>query len=291
MTPADYARSYAKLKTWFWDGSDWTVRDAPIVNYLQNNGSAQATRGSAAYGKLMNVLEAKSKIPGIRGRKTFNYDDWDYINNSIQRCFIGKACPWEIQETLQLASQFGIFETLSLRSYCLDNLGVDCGGFVAIYWGEACPHMNETAPPHWTGMLPRFFWDQDRSRRRKRASEVSMGDAAIFFEGKLADPDKPDHRDSPTSPWENIGSRAFHIAVVNETAHSSGDFVRLTVAESAGSPSKMFGGDGVNVREVEIAGTGSHGGWVRCHEGEKHHIYFVAPPWGWGPEEGYRIPE
>lgn len=290
MSPGEYARSYAKLKTWFWNGSEWDIRDAPIINYLQNNGSVQAGNAAAAYKTLMTALAQKSGIPGVAGRKNFNFDDYDYINSSINRCFIGKACPWEIQETLQLASQFAIFATESLTTYCLKNLGVDCGGFVANYWGEACPHMNEPTPANWTGMLPRFFWTQDKSRRRAKASDVSTGDAVIFFEGNLANPDKPDQKGSD-GKWTNVGTRAFHIAVVEKAGHSNGEFTSLSVAESSGAPSK-FGGSGVNVRDVVITGTGAVGGWVRCEEGRDssaHHLYFVAPPWGWGPEEGYQL--
>ncbi|MEJ1936781.1 hypothetical protein WDZ92_41850, partial [Nostoc sp. NIES-2111] len=145
-------------------------------------------------------------------------------------------------------------------------------------------------PANWTGMLPRFFWTQDKNRRRTKASDVSPGDAVIFFEGNLANPDKPDQKGSD-GKWTNVGTRAFHIAVVEKAGHSNGEFTSLSVAESSGSPSK-FGGSGVNVRDVVITGTGSFGGWIRCEEGKgesAHHLYFVAPPWGWGPEEAYQL--
>ena len=111
-----------------------------------------------------------------------------------------------------------------------------------------------------------------------------MGDAAIFFEGNLTNPDKPDTLKDGS--WTNTGSRAFHIGVVNDANASAGDFTMLELAESSGAVS-IYGGDGVNVRKVAIKKTGAFGGWVRCEEGGSH-IYFVAPPPGWGPEEGYK---
>jgi hypothetical protein len=293
MSPAEYAQTYAKLKTWYWDTEQetWSIVDAPIINYLKANNDGSPPDGGVARDEVLRKIAAVTKIPGVTTLRTFNYDDYDYINNSIRRCFIGKGCPWEIQETLQIASQVGLFATKSLRSFCLDKLGVDCGGFVANYWGEACPHMNDVGPLGWNGMAPRYFWETGRSRRRPRASEVRMGDAVIFFEGNLANPDKADSRGAGGA-WTNVGSRAFHIAVVNEVGQSAGEFTNLSVAESAGSPSQRFGGNGVNVRAVDITGTGSFGGWVRCHEGSgesAHHMYFVAPPPGWGPEEAYKL--
>ena len=103
------------------------------------------------------LLPGATGMPHINQVKTFNFNDYDYINNSIDRCFIGKACPWEIQETLQLASEVGAVTETNLLEFCRSSLGVDCGGFVANYWGEACPHMVKVNPLGWNGILPRGF--------------------------------------------------------------------------------------------------------------------------------------
>jgi len=35
---------------------------------------------------------------------------------------------------------------------------VDCGGFVAAYWGGEVPHMAAPNPKFATGISPRSFW-------------------------------------------------------------------------------------------------------------------------------------
>jgi hypothetical protein len=89
--------------------------------------------------------------------------DYDYIPASIHRTFIGKACPWEIQETIQLGSSISVINRENIDKYCRDNIGVDCGGFVAAYWGEAVPHMAEPNPPMATGISPRSFWSDSKT--------------------------------------------------------------------------------------------------------------------------------
>jgi len=292
--PADFARTYAQMFTWFWDGGDWVPRRAPIVNYLQHNDSQQDRNAAAAERALRALLPAATKIPHVNQLKTFNYN-YDYINNSITRCFIGKASPWEIQETLQLASEVGAVMESNLLQYCRSSLGVDCGGFVANYWGEACPHMVDVAPAGWNGILPRGFWSNTQlwpnvmSRRRQKVSDVKPGDAAVFFKDvKDNNPDIAKQRDSKNKLIEGTGSEAFHIGVVNMVGYGVDEFTALQVAESAGSPS-IYGGTGVNVRSVNVLSTGKSGKWVYCQSGTNERIYFVEPPPGWGPETAYDI--
>lgn len=296
-TPANFARVYAQMFTWFWDGSDWVPRRAPIVNYLQHNGSKQDRNAAGAEKALRALLVAATKNPGVNTVKTFNYNDYDYINNSISRCFIGKACPWEIQETLQLASEVGAIAESNLLEYCRSSLGVDCGGFVANYWGEACPHMVDVAPIGWNGILPRGFWSNTQlwpdvmSRRRQKVSDVKVGDAAIFFKDvKDNNPDVAKQRDSTGKLIEGTGSEAFHIGLVSGVGYAGGQFTSLEIAESSGSPS-IYGGSGVNVRAANVASTGTSGQWVYCPSGTNERIYFVGPPAGWGPETAYNLGE
>lgn len=294
-TPADYARTYASLFTWFWDGENWLAKRAPIINYLQHNDSQQDRRAAGALRDLRALLPGATGIKNVNQLKTFNFNEYDYINNSITRCFIGKACPWEIQETLQLVSEIEAIDEAGLIDYCRSSLGVDCGGFVANYWGEACPHMVDTAPVGWNGILPRGFWSNTQiwpdimSRRRQKASTVSVGDAAIFFKDvKDNNPDIAKQRDSNGKLIQGTGSEAFHIGLVNGVGYSGDDFTALGIAESAGSPS-IYGGTGVNVRDANVVDSGLSGKWVYCQTGANERVYFVAPPAGWGPEPAYGI--
>ncbi|MEJ1938124.1 hypothetical protein WDZ92_48645, partial [Nostoc sp. NIES-2111] len=56
MSPGEYARSYAKLQTWLWNGSERESRDAPTINYLQDNGSVQAGNAATAFMPLISAL-------------------------------------------------------------------------------------------------------------------------------------------------------------------------------------------------------------------------------------------
>jgi hypothetical protein len=296
-TPGEFASVYAQMFTWIWNGADWVPRRAPIINYLQHNGSKQDRNAAGAEKALRALLPAATGIADVNRRRTFNYNDYDYINNSIARCFIGKACPWEIQETLQLASEVGAVTETGLVEYCKSSLGVDCGGFVANYWGESCPHMVNVAPAGWDGILPRGFWSNTTlwpdvmSRRRQRPSDVKPGDAAIFFKDVIDNnPDIAKKRDKNNKLIEGTGSEAFHIGLVNNVGYAGDDFTSLEIAESSGSSSR-YGGSGVNVRTATVVSTGKSGKWVYCQTGTNERLYFVGPPWGWGPETAYKIGE
>jgi hypothetical protein len=288
-TPAEYARSYGQLFSWFWDGSDWQPRSTPIVNYLQHNGIQQDLNARQAQQALRAMLPGATGIPNVNHLPTFNFNQYDYINHSIDRCFIGKACPWEIQETLQLLSEIGGVSDAGLVQYCNSSLGVDCGGFVANYWGEGCPHMVDVSPLGWAGFLPRTIWGA-RDRRRRSPSEVAIGDAAVFFKDlKDNNPDIAKQRDSTGHLIQGTGSEAFHIAVVNNCGYAGSNFTSLQVAESAGERGSLYGGNGVNVKDLTIQGSGMSGQWCYARTGDNTWVYFVAPPWGWGPEEAYQI--
>lgn len=289
MSPGEYAKSYANLFTWFWNGDDWVSRRAPIINYLQNNHNPQSARALAAEAALRRVMDRE--IGSDARKKTFRYVEYDYINNSIKRCFIGKACPWEIQETLQLASEIGALSEPKLLDYCLNILGVDCGGFVANYWGEACPHMAHPAPPGFDGILPRGFWANTQlfpdvmKRRRKTLESVRPGDAAIHFKDVVKNNPDIVKQGTPGHYIAGTGSEAFHIGLV-ETISSS----TIAIAESS-EGKKSLGGNGVGVREAAVEEVGKSGEWVYCKTGANTWLYFVAPPWGWGPDTAYNIGE
>ena len=292
LSPAVYVNAYANLSSWLWFNGAWNWTDTGIIMYLQNSGAQQTAANiveNAFWDKLARANQGKS----LRYVKTFNFDDYDYIPTSIHRTFIGKACPWEIQETIQLASSIGIVNDQNIDKYCHDNVGVDCGGFVAAYWGEAVPHMAAPNPAMATGISPRSFWADSTTwpdvlrRRRTDAGAIQPGDAAIFFKGvKDNNPDILAKKGSDGQWIEGSGSQAFHIGVVNNIGASGGAITMLEIAESSGAAS-IFGGNGVNVRTAQVAGTGKSGAYVYAEVGSKERIYFLAPIPGAGPEMPY----
>jgi hypothetical protein len=294
LSPAVYVNAYADLWSWGLFDGDWVYSGTPVINYLQYGKPPQSTNAQLAYKKFMEKLEAVTKNPSIRHVKTFRFMDYDYINMSIGRTFMGKACPWEIQETLQLGSQIGAFSNSNLYQYCSDSLGVDCGGFVANYWGIGVPHMVNPSPFGATGISPRSFWADSKTwpdvlrRRRTAFTDIQEGDAAIFFKDvKDNNPDIAKQRDKNNKLIEGTGSEAFHIGVVNRIGASPSAISMLEVAESSGASSK-FGGNGVNVRSVGTTGSGKSGVYVYAAAGMNERIYFVAPPAGAGPEMPYK---
>jgi hypothetical protein len=245
----------------------------------------------------MSKLVAKSKNPSIQFARTFKFEGEDYINQSITRSFIGKACPWELQETIQLGSLIGAINTNNVRQYCLDNLGVDCGGFVANYWGEGVPHMAEPTIKGATGISPRNFWANSEiwsdavRRRRVAATAIQPGDAAVFFKDiKDNNPDLAKQRDKSNKLIQGTGSEAFHIGLVNRISASANSITMLEIAESSGSHASS-GGNGVNVRTAGVTGVGKSGPYVYAEVGKNERIYFVAPPGDAGPEMPYTYGE
>lgn len=294
LMPDKYADAYAGLWSWMLVDGEWSFTRTPILSYLQNGQGAVSKSAKASHQTLLSRLVAKSGDSAIAGRKTFKFNGDDYINLSITRTFIGKACPWEIQETMQLASQLGLVKPDKSYAFCVGNLGVDCGGFVANYWGIGVPHMVETNPFGAWGISPRSFWSDSKTwpdvmkRRRASAGSVQPGDAAIFFKDiKNDNPDLAKQRDSKGNLIAGTGSEAFHIGVVNQVGAGGGGFSKLEVADSSGMRT-IYGGDGVNVRNVGLQGGGvSCGKWVYAQVNENERVYFVAPPAGWGPEMPY----
>ncbi|CDI04454.1 hypothetical protein BN873_980055 [Candidatus Competibacter denitrificans Run_A_D11] len=292
LRPAVYVKAYAKLSSWLWFNDDWNWTNTPIVMYLQNSGDRQ-TKANVVENAFWEKLTKANKGKSLRYLKTFNFDDYDYIPASIHRTFIGKACPWEIQETIQLGSSIGVINRDNVDKYCRDNIGVDCGGFVAAYWGEAVPHMAGPNPPMATGISPRSFWSDSKTwpdvirRRRTDPTAIQPGDAAIFFEGvKGNNPDIMARKDSNGNWIKDSGSKAFHIGLVNDISASGTAITKLEIAESSGAPS-IYGGNGVNVRTARVTSTGKSNSYVYAEVGQNERIYFLAPIPGAGPELPY----
>ncbi len=289
-SPKDYALLYAKLQVAFWTGADWQQKYLPIKNYLQNEKNPQSKRAKVAEQALWSGIASTKGLAGAMSRATFKFHNYDFISLSIKRCFIGKASPWEIQETLMLASFLGLLESDTAQNYCDNNLGVDCGGFVAAYWGLDCPHMSDPRPANATGYLPRTFWGA-RSRRRKSVSEVKRGDAAIFFDGSFKNgPDTLATRLSDGSYDLTTGTKAFHIGLVDSASFIADKFQTMDIADSSGSHSDLTGGNGVRHYALKLEGTGKSGEFVYVDKGGGERVYFVGPPGGAQPETAWKIP-
>jgi hypothetical protein len=293
ITPEEYVNTYVNLKSPLYENDSWRLMNTPIKKYLQNGKKPQSDNAQAAQQMLLAHLgkifksgkPQKFKFKGYK-HPGLTDENYDYILNSITRTFLGKACPWEIQETIQLASLFGLVN----EDYCRTYLGVDCGGFVANYWGEACPHMTDPMPLGWNGISPRNFWEVSsiwpdaRKRRRKEAGDIRVGDAAIFFtwiDDKNVD--NPAKSDGHGGHIKGTGSKAFHIGLVNGIGLAGDNITKLEIAESSGGESR-YGGNGVNVRLAKVSATGKSQSFVYLKSGEDERIYFVEPPRGWGPE-------
>jgi hypothetical protein len=293
LSPAVYVQAYANLWSWLFVNDDWSYTSTPIINYLQNGLGAQSSNATLAHKIFMSKLAVAAKNPSIALVKTFNFEGYDYINQSITRTFIGKACPWEIQETIQLGSLIGVINTVNAYKYCTANIGVDCGGFVANYWGEGVPHMAAPTPFGSFGISPRSFWSDSQTwpdvlqRRRTAPTAIQPGDAAVFFKDiKNNNPDIAKQRGKDGKLIAGTGSEAFHIGVVNSLGASSSAITMLEIAESSGA-SSIYGGNGVNVRTARVIGTGKSGSYVYAEVGQNERIYFVAPIPGAGPEMPY----
>jgi hypothetical protein len=170
---------------------------------------------------------------------------------------------------------------------------VDCGGFVAAYWGEEVPHMVEPNPKFATGISPRSFWADSGTwpdvirRRRTDFTAIKPGDAAIFFSGVKDNNPDIQAKKGPDGEWiAGSGSKAFHIGLVNAIGASSSSITSLEIAESSGAPS-IYGGNGVNVRAAQVNGSGTSGSYVYAQVGNDERIYFLAPIPGAGPELPY----
>jgi hypothetical protein len=205
----------------------------------------------------------------------FTVQGEQFLRTSLYRVYIGKGAPNEIQDAIWLASLAGLVDVGTLAAYANDNLGIDCGGFVANYWGMGRPSLTEPSPTGSTGFKPRYLWDLNHGLRRRTAAEIQPDDAAIFFSTVL--------HDNPSVPAPLVngvydttrGSKAFHIGLVSSVTPIAGTTqVTLEIAESSGAAAAS-GGNGVNVRTLsQMPAIVAHD-LVYCPEGNNR-IYFVG---------------
>lgn len=234
MNPSAYPGVYWAIPVWLADG---TAAAVPVRNYLQLGLGEQSKRAQAAKQKLTAAI-ARDKVKADKGG-VYSFDGRPVAGLSIDRVFMGKGAPDEIQDVLWLASRYGLTDAGNVNTYADRNLGMDCGGFVACLWGIGKP-INGSAVQGSTGFKPRTFWGFDRGKRRARVEDIAVGDAIIFFSHMKGD----DTDLASTDPA--LGGEAYHIGAVGGITVKSGA-IDLGIMESSGAKA-VTGGDGVNYR-------------------------------------------
>jgi hypothetical protein len=256
-----------------------TFTVAQVRNYLQSGKGQQSTRAANAYTQLLSSLP---RLAGLAAGKQlpdiFEVEGDKYVKTSLWRVYNGKGAPDEIQDALWLASLCGLVDESTLGTYTDNNLGIDCGGFVANYWGIGRPSLTSPNPAGATGFKPRAIWGMFPALRRKTPGEIQPDDAAIFFQDvKSDDPNIAAQQKQDSSYDTKTGSQAFHIGLVSAVSVVAGtNLVDLTIAESSGA-SASSGGNGVNVRPLGRVTATVANGLVYCPDGANR-IYFAGRP-------------
>lgn len=274
MSAGDYVRTYLQLQVW---SSEEKLAQIAVRNYLQSGMGTQSTRAAEAYRQLVAALPKQLDTPAGGGLPpTFQVRGDKYVTTSLWRVYNGKGTPTEIQEVLWLALICGLVDETSLSTYVDNNLGIDCGGFVANYWGIGAPSVSAPNPTGATGYKPRTIWGMFPKLQRKSADEIDEDDAAIFFRDvKYDDPNVAAQAKAGGGYDTATGSQAFHIGVVDSvTAIAGTNLVDLDIAESSGAKATS-GGNGVNVRSLGKVTATVAKGLVYCMDGINR-IYFTG---------------
>jgi hypothetical protein len=225
-------------------------------------------------------MAALPKLAGVGAGKllpsVFEVQGDKYVTTSLQRVYSGKGAPDEIQDALWLASLCGLVNDGTVATYADNNLGVDCGGFVANYWGIGHPTVSIPNPTGALGYKPRYIWGMFPGLRRKSAAEIHADDAAVFFQDVKNDDPNVAAAQLPNGSYDRkTGSQAFHIGVVSSVSIGPGtNQVTLEIAESSGATASS-GGNGVNVRSLDPVTATVAKGLVYCPSGENR-IYFTG---------------
>ena len=267
MSPSEYVSTYLNLPVSL--GGSQVVKTS-IRNYLESGLGLQSVRAETAGSRLFSALTARLGITG-NYPPVFTFEGAEIVTKSIRRVFMGKGAPGEIQAVLWLAARCGLLDRGNISSYCDGNLGIDCAGFVANYWGIGRPTAGDDHPVGWSGLKPRYIWHTNRAFRRKDWSEIRVGDGVVCFRGVRKD--NPDQAHSRNS----YGSDAFHIGLVAYIAPVARDStIRLRIAESSGAQ-RSDGGNGVNVREVGEVEVKVARALVYYESANQERSYFVGP--------------
>ena len=262
MLPNEYVNTYLNL--WFRLDATPTPFAAPVRKYLQAQMGEQSKRAQAAYQQLLyrlrTLLGPEQTTALYKG--LFQFESNPYLTHSLRRVYEGKGSPSEIQDAVYLAARCGLVSASTLIDYLDNNVGMDCGGFVANYWGMGRPDVSLLNPVGADGFAPRTIWNMYRKFRRSSVAEIQPGDAAIFFRDvKQEGPDvaakfveKVETKSDGTTKVvktldTSSGSQAEHIALVSSVRPVPGDQVTLEIAEGSGAPASS-GGNGVNTRTL-----------------------------------------
>ncbi len=211
MTPEEYSRRYLNLSALL---EDFSICEVKIDRYLNagplyskdkkvvEGASPRAKRAQAAFNKLYHAIGAELKKKTVP--LTFSIGKIWLELMGVKRCFDGKGSPREIRHVLWLASRYGHLEWATAQSYCNDNLGLDCNGFAANYWGLIPDNVST--------------WDFD-TNARKNFDDIQTGDAIVFY------------KSLPKSPKPNCS----HVAVVGSEPTVAGDSLSFAIVQSAGN--------------------------------------------------------
>ena len=98
------------------------------------------------------------------------------IGLPLYNVFVGKGSPKEIADVLKLAVAFGFVEPgfRSMQTYCDKNIGIDCSGFAANYFGLTPKEICNTGASR---MAP-------TAKRITRLEDVRVGTAIVFKSGQ-----------------------------------------------------------------------------------------------------------
>jgi hypothetical protein len=248
MTPSDYVSTYLQL--WCWVNDTFTA--AAVRKYLQKGKGDQSPRAQAAHSQLVSGLNSQLGLKSLP--PVFEIQGDTYTAASLERVYEGKGAPNEIQDAIWLVSLCGLVSGGTLAQYCDNNLGIDCGGFVANYWGMGRPTPANLAPTGADGFKPRYIWKMCPEMRRPDAGKIEVGDAAVFFQDvKFNDPDIEARPNSNGKGYDrSTGSQAFHIGLVASQPVPVGNGqLSIDIADSSGSAAPS-GGNGVKVKSRTV---------------------------------------
>jgi hypothetical protein len=210
MAPEVYARRYLNLSALL---EDFSICEVKIDRYLNSGvlysdtpekASPRAKRAQAAYFKLYRAIAEELGLKRKPVPLTFSIAQIALELLGVKRCFDGKGSPREIRHVLWLASRYGHLQWATAQTYCTDNLGLDCNGFVANYYG----------------LIPDYLSTSDFDKNsRHNFDEIQAGDVIVFY------------KTLPKSPKPNCS----HVAVVGSDPQISGNTLTFAIVQSSGS--------------------------------------------------------
>ena len=147
-TPASYVNTYINIdfSVRVKGGPTQTVRGT-IRNYLQQGKGQQSVNAQDAQSKLFAAVAKKIGRASLPDE--FTFEDYRFVRTNLERVFMGKGAPDEIQDAVWMASCVNLVTPDTLPSYCDKNLGIDCGGLTACYWGIGKPGPGSPRPYGW----------------------------------------------------------------------------------------------------------------------------------------------